>query len=116
MPEIPEGAKVPDDHKSKVEGPPESITVEVRGLELVIPSAAMDDWELMDDLANAEANDNAIALAGSLRRLLTDEQRKAAMNECRDPETGRVTIEAGTSFVSDLFEAIKEQNESAPNS
>ena len=96
--------KKPQDRKPKapVDGVHEA---EVGGRTWRVEAEAMDDFELLDDLGEVEAG-NAARLPRVLRRLLGPEQYKAAMDVLRDPDTGRVGVEAGADFVRDLFEAL----------
>lgn len=115
MPDIPEGAKTPEDHKPKAEEPPPTVSVKIKGREWSIPREALDDFELMDDLAQLDDDGNIVRAASCMRRLFGETQRREIMDTLRDPETGRVSIEAGTGFLMDVFEAANQAGE-APNS
>lgn len=101
---IPDGAKKPQDHKKKDE-PSDVRTVVVRGTELSIPSAALDDFELLDDLNEIDQNRNAVRMASVLRRLVGDQWR-TVMDLARDEETGRVSIEGGAALVQEIMQAL----------
>ena len=47
---VPDGVKVPQDRKPKTEPKPETLTAYVRGREWSVPTDALDDFELLDDL------------------------------------------------------------------
>lgn len=101
----PKAAKQPQDHKPKAEPKPETLTAYVRGREWSVPSDALDDFELLDDLNALEQKGDATRLPAVLRRLL-GEQWRDAMDVMRNTETGRVSIEAGSEFVMDLMGAL----------
>lgn len=101
---VPADAKQPTDRKAKVESLPDEYVTTVKGTEFSVPAAALDDFELLDDLNRSKKDGTAIP--SILRRFLGDDQYDAAMDLCRDPETGRVTIEAGATFLSELMEGV----------
>ena len=109
---IPEGVKQPADHQPKlptpekpvVEATDEAITVTHYGVTVVIESAALNDYELLEDSAEEDAS----KLPSVLRRLIGEEQVKAVKETLRDPKTGRVPLEGPrsiSSWLSDVFEA-----------
>lgn len=102
--EIPKGAKKPADRKPKAEDGPESLTATVAGQEYEVSAEALDDFELLDDLARLDDGDVSRA-ASVLRRLLGDDMKRA-MDSIRDKKTGRVTIAAATDFVMDLMKEL----------
>ena len=108
MPDVPKNAKKPEDRKPKASEKPEWIEVTVRGVDLKIDPDALDDFELMDDLNELEQNENPVRLPSILRRLVGDQYREV-MDALRG-ENGRVTVEAGSEFLSEVMEAV------APNS
>lgn len=81
-----------------VDGKPEPLAV-------TVPLAALDDFELLDDLRAIDVDQNASRLPGILRKLIGDDYRNV-MDALRDKTSGRVTVEAGTTFIKDLFEAV----------
>ena len=119
MVEIPAGAKVPQDRKSKKEDDEDLIggdtIITVRGVDFTIPQEVRDDFELLDDLAQLDAREDATRLPSLLRRLLPDidqggdkpgrNQWKIAMDLLRG-ENGRVTIEDGANFVWDVMKEL----------
>lgn len=108
--------KQPQDHKPKVE----KITVKigdrevpgqrvvVKGITLEIPDEALDDWELLEDIAALDEKQGH-RLPSVLRRLVGDRYGEI-IESLRSTETGRVSIEAGADFVKATMEAL------APNS
>ena len=116
MVEIPAGAKVPQDRKPKKEDVEDLIggdtIITVRGVDFTIPQEVRDDFELLDDLAQLDAREDATRLPSLLRRLLPDidqgedkparDQWKIAMDLLRG-KNGRVTIEDGATFVWDVM-------------
>lgn len=82
-----------------------SVTVQVRGLDFTIEAAALDDWDLLEEL-----NDKTGAsLPSAMRRLLGDEQMDAAKDLVRDPDSKRVPATAMTGLINDIFTAVKAQ-------
>lgn len=105
---IPADVKRPADRKVK-SNKDGSRTVEVRGLSISVSGEVLDDFELLDDL-DALDQGNGTRLPSVLRRLIGVENFKGAMEILRDPETGRVSVESGAEFVSEVLKAV------APNS
>lgn len=105
MPEIPADAKKPQDKKPKtVEVDVHTVTVNDQ--EWTVEAAALDDFELLDELRELEAEENGTVLPSILKRLLGKEQYRRAMQAARDPESGRVTVEAGANFVQEIMGAL----------
>lgn len=91
--------------KKKAEGGASGGTeVTLREKTWVVLDEARDDFELLDLLIRY--NENVAYGPAVLRRLLGDDQYDAALEEMRDPESGRVTIESGREFINGLFEAF----------
>lgn len=103
---IPDDVKKPTDRKPKAEDAPDELRVTVRDREWVVPAEALDDFELLDDLHALDQQRNATRFPSILRRLLGDEQTRDAMELLRDGKSGRVTIETGAGFVSDLMSEL----------
>lgn len=102
----PKGAKQPEDHKPKADEPKtKSRVVTVQGHEFEVAAEALDDFELLDDLAQLDSEGGIARMPSILRRLLGS-QAKTALDQLRDPSTGRVSIDAGTSFVNELMETL----------
>lgn len=107
---VPKNAKKPTDRKPKAEDGPAERTITVRGITLTVAAEALDDFELLDDLALLEdegAADNlrASALPRILRRVAGD-QARALMAAARDPETGRLSVEGGATLVGEVLAAL----------
>lgn len=103
---VPAGAKKPTDHQAKAEEAPAELRCTVQGREWVVPTEALDDFELLDDLNALDQHQNAARFPSVMRRLLGETQMREAMDALRDAETGRVSIEAGADFVAELMEAL----------
>lgn len=104
MPEIPEGAKKPQDHKTKSKKPKKSksnvFTFEFRGETYPIDTDVRDDWEL------AEAfSDNRIPEA--LRMLLGTRQYEQVKKNLAD-KSGRTKATDMSEFASKLFEELSD--------
>lgn len=93
--------KKPQDRKPKVS---DVHTVTVHGETLTVPADALDDFELLDDLARVESGEGQ-RLPSLLRRLL-GEDYKRALDLVRDEETGRVPLDAGATLVQDILGAL----------
>lgn len=110
-PRRPANAKGPQDRQPKQEKPKvEEVAggkrVTLRGATVTVLDVAFDDFELLDDLASAQRDKNPAVFPSLLRRLVGDDGYKTALDAIRDGESGRVTLEAGITFVGELFEAI----------
>lgn len=95
----------PQDHLAKKS---DTLTATVGGVEYTIDSDALNDFELLDDLRMLDSGDPqaALSMPRVLKSFLGAEQYRAAMNSLRDPETGRVPIEAGGKFVGELLGSL----------
>lgn len=78
------------------------------GFEAVIDPAALDDMELLEDMARMDAGEEWLA-ARVVTRLLGPEQKKRLYEFCRNPETGRVSVTKVSEVLMELFasEALK---------
>lgn len=101
---IPVGARKPEDRKPKADSGSGDVTVTVDGRDWIVPRAAMDDFEVLDDMASIEAGDMS-RMPAVLRRLIGDQWREA-MASLRDSETGRVTVEAGAVFLNEIVRGL----------
>ena len=72
------------------------------GFEAVIDPAALDDMELLEDMARMDAGEEWLA-ARVVTRLLGAEQKKALYEFCRNPETGRVSVSKVSEVLGELF-------------
>lgn len=78
------------------------------GFEAVIDPAALDDMELLEDMARMDAGEEWLA-ARVVTRLLGAEQKRKLYEFCRNPETGRVSVTKVSEVLMELFssEALK---------
>lgn len=117
MTTVPKGAKVPTDRKPRAKKAPAkkaapakdetpAIEVELRGRTWSLEFEAMNDFELIGDLSELDRARDPRRFPAILRRFLGDRQFFAAMELLRDKETGRVTVEAGSEFLMEMFEAL----------
>lgn len=74
------------------------------GFEAEIDVNALDDMELLEDLARMDAGEQWLA-ARVIVRLLGPAQKKALYEFCRDPETNRVSVTRVSEVLSELFAA-----------
>lgn len=104
----PKTAKKPADRKPKAEKAdgPQVLEVELRGKTWRIEPGSADDFELLEDLGEADRTRDPQRLPGILKRILGHEQYREALDTIRDSRTGRVSVQAGTDFVLELFEAM----------
>lgn len=126
MAEAKKDVKQPEDHKPKVDKPKvEKVDVEViegegddqkkrlvparrvtvQGLSVTVTDEAVDDFEFLDDLRALNDTNDPSRMPSMLRRMVGDDYRRV-MESLRDPKTGRVSIEAGSTFVLALIEAL----------
>lgn len=98
MPDVPAKAKKPADRKPKKAA---THPVEVGDITIHVDSDALDDFELMEDVARMEDGE-AHRAAGVLRRILGPEQFKLAMDALRN-DAGRVSTEAALKLTKDVF-------------
>ncbi len=103
---IPAGAKRPTDRRKSAST--KTLTATAAEREWTVPTDALDDFELLDDLDEIE-NGNAARLPRALKRLLGDQYRDA-LDAIRDEGSGRVGVEAGADFVRELFESLPQGN------
>jgi len=89
--------KKPQDRK------PKNGTVIVRGIALNITPDALDDFELLDDMAAVQNKDGS-RLPSVFRRLVGD-QYQEVLDALRG-ENGRVSIETAVSFIQETLEAV----------
>lgn len=96
-------ATKPADHKPKVETKDGKSTVTIKGITVSVEKDALDDFELLDDLAKMQDGDGA-RIASVAHRLFGDEF-KTVMDGLRG-ENGRVSVTAASEFISELLAAI----------
>lgn len=95
--------KKPADRKPKVETVDGVSTVTIKGITVRVEKDALDDFELLDDLAKMQDGDGA-RIASVAHRLFGDEFKKV-MDGLRG-ENGRVSVESASEFISELLAAI----------
>lgn len=89
--------KTPQDHK-KPTADDGSVTRTAWGRDWTISAEALDDWDLLEDLASGDAS----RAPSAVRALLGAEQYVAAKDIARD-ETGRVRATRMSQFMAELF-------------
>ena len=77
------------------------------GFEFEINEEALDDMELLDDMAEAEGG-NPFSLSKVMLKVLGKEQRDRLYDHLRT-ESGRVPIEAATTALADIMNAAGEE-------
>ena len=81
----------------------ETITVTTKsGFTAEIDQGAVDDIELIEDLARIDQGD-LLAVSSGLKRLLGEQQKKALYDFCRDPKTGRASLTKVSAVLMELF-------------
>lgn len=112
--------KQPQDRKPKQETPKVTETtfeltgrevqgweVSMQGMTVRVPREALDDFELLDELGQMQSGEaTSLPSLPKLLRRLVGPDYKPVMEGLRDPQTGRVSVQAGTQFVMDLFKAL----------
>lgn len=103
--------KAPKDHqpkleRAKVEELPDGKRVTIRDITVEVSTAAINDFEILDDIRAVEVNRDPTRFPGLLRRLLGSEQYTAVLDRLRDKKTGRVTVEAGIEYTGALLRAL----------
>jgi len=72
------------------------------GFEADIRTDALDDFELIEDLARIDKGD-LLAVSSALSRLLGEEQKKKLLEFCRDPKTKISSFTRVSSVLMELF-------------
>lgn len=99
--------RAPRDHKKKAAlAAPGSVAATVRGVEWTIEAAALDDWDLIEDLNDP----TGASLPSATRRLLGAVQYETAREMVRDAVTGRVPATAMSELIGEIFTAVKAGN------
>lgn len=78
------------------------------GFEADITAAALDDWELIEDLVAVESDGSKMVPV--TRRLLGEEGMKKLKEHCRD-ENGRVRASRMYEEIGEIFHLLKENKE-----
>ena len=104
-------AKQPQDHKTPKNQPK---TVEAMGVTVTVDPAIFDDLDMVEylyDLQTAQTGDGSTAFAiVPFLKKLCGPQYTAMKDALRDHDTGRVSIDKVSEFISQLLEQV------APNS
>jgi hypothetical protein len=105
--------KKPEDHKAKSEKPKVVETdsgwrITHRGITLNVEREVLDDFELLDDLAELQRSESkgAVRVPSMLRRLAGPEGFRAVADGLRDPKTGRVAASEAVVYVFEVFQAL----------
>lgn len=106
-------AKKPQDHKPKMDKPKVTETdagwdITHQGISVSVPRDALDDFELLDDLAELQRNEQrgTARVPSMLRRLAGAEGFRAVTEGLRDPVSGRVPASTAVRFVFEVFQAL----------
>lgn len=112
--------KQPQDHleksvKPKVERTEAGFKVTHGGVDLLIDVDALNDFELLRDLGKMQ--DPAAPDATRLSRVTSvfdrffgEVQGARVLNALRNPDTGRVTVEAATTYLFEVFGALNPES------
>ena len=95
MPEIPKGAKKPQDRAAKAEAKGDDLVITYNGAEYVIERAVVDDVEFFELVADMDAK--PYILTKIVQMLLGAKQYEAFKNANRD-DAGRVSIDHLAAF------------------
>ena len=106
----PTNVKAPQDHKPAATAKAEAegvavVTVHAGGRDWEVDSNALGDFELLEHIDNMERGGQAAVMSSPrvLRAMLGGTQMTEAMALLRDPDTGKVDIGDGVSFVAELL-------------
>src|SRR5690606_15729905 len=72
-------------------------------LRVTVPTDALNDFELLDEMRAIDVDRNAAMMPAVFRRLIGDDFRQV-MDALRDPDTGRVTIDSASEWMRSLME------------
>ena len=103
--------KQPQDHQQKkekatVEKVDGGKLVTLRGVTVTVLDEALDDFELLEDLARIQNDERQRGLLPSvLRRIVGDDGYKTVMDGLRG-DNGRVSVQSGVTWINDLFVAL----------
>lgn len=93
----------PADRKAKVDTVDGVSTVTIKGVTVRVEKDALDDFELLDDLAKMQDGDGA-RITSVAHRLFGDDF-KAVMDGLRG-ENGRVSVEGASTFIGEVLAAL----------
>lgn len=103
----------PQDHLEKAQKPKVTETetgwdITHRDITIHVDRAALDDFELLDDLAELQRNEakGSIRVPSMLRALAGPDGFRAVTDGLRDKETGRVQASTAVAYVFEMFQAL----------
>lgn len=107
----PTATKRPQDHQPKtvspkVEKADGGKNVTLRGISVFVADDALNDFELLDDLAQIQTAEGSARMPGMLRRLVGEDGYLAVMTGLRNKDTGRVPVDLAAEFIAEIFAAI----------
>lgn len=82
------------------------------GFEFEINKAALDDWELLEDLVDLETNESKMVPV--CRKLLGAEGMQRLKEHCRD-ESGKVPASKISMELGEIFNLLRDENSEAKN-
>lgn len=114
MPEIPDGAKIPEDHRKPDADPtgPKVIEFELKGVPISLDPDRLDDFEIGDKIGRIIEAQNGgnpadmLLAAPLLRQIVGGEVFRQLMDTYRDPANGRVSNEAGAEILAEVLAAV----------
>lgn len=106
-------AKKPQDRQPKQVKPSVTQTdagwdITHQGIAISVPREALDDFELLDDLAVLQRDEKrgTPRVPSMLRRLAGEDGYQAVLTGLRDASTGRVPASVAVRFVFEVFQAL----------
>ncbi|MGX9349168.1 hypothetical protein [Microbacterium sp. KNMS] len=107
-PKKPQDRKPKDEPKPRVEEMDAGWRVTHRGITVTVPREALDDFELLDDLAELQKDPKrgTPRVPSMLRRLAGTDGFRAVTDGLRDKETGRVPASTAVRFVFEVFQSL----------
>lgn len=87
---------------------PDGWTVTHHGITITVPRAALDDFELLDDMAEIQKDQKrgTVRMPSMLRRIAGDDGFRAVTEGLRDAETGRVPASTAVRYVFEVLQAL----------
>lgn len=114
MSTVPKNVKQPTDHMTKKTATKKVteevadktfIKTELLGQTWKVDADTLDDFELLDDLAALQNEEDVTRVPSALRRLLGKDDYRRALDALRD-DKGKVRIEPAAEFMMALIEAL----------
>jgi hypothetical protein len=109
----------PEDHKPKKEKPKVVKTdagfeVSHRGIDVVIPLDALNDFELLRDLGKLQdpglPDAMKMAAVPSIFTRFFGTQQQRVLDGLRDKESGRVRVEVASTFLFEVFKGLNPES------